>query len=71
MCIRDSFDGALTQEEIDIWRVLPADQIPTQGGRLKYESAPGVWTPVPLKTEAGDPTVVKTETSPGTWEALP
>jgi hypothetical protein len=65
------FDGALTQEEIDIWRVLPADQIPTQGGRLKYESAPGVWTPVPLKTEAGDPTVVKTETSPGTWEALP
>jgi hypothetical protein len=67
------FNGALTQEEIDAWRVLPADQVPTFGtpGRLKYESSPGVWTSIPLKTETGDPLVVKSETSPGTWEALP
>lgn len=44
---------------------------PASGGRLKYESAPGIWTPVPLKTETGGPLVVKTETTPGTWEALP
>jgi hypothetical protein len=65
------FDGALTPEEIDAWRVLPADQMPAAGGRLKYESAPGVWTPVPVKTETGELLVVKSETSPGTWEALP
>jgi hypothetical protein len=65
------FDGALTAEEIDAWRVLPADQMPAEGGRLKYESAPGIWTPVPLKTATGDPLIVKSETSPGTWEALP
>jgi hypothetical protein len=70
------FNGALTQEEIDAWRVLPADQFPDTGGpetpgRLKYESSPGVWTPVPIKTETGAPVTVKSETSPGTWEALP
>jgi hypothetical protein len=65
------FDGALTQEEVDVWRALPADQMPAQGGRLKYESAPGVWTPVPLKLATGEPLIVKSETSPGTWEALP
>lgn len=65
------FSGALTAEEINAWRVLPADQMPAQGGRLKYESAPGVWTPVPLKLATGEPLIVKSETSPGTWEALP
>jgi hypothetical protein len=65
------FNGALTPEEIEAWRVLPADQMPAEGGKLKYESAPGVWTPVPLKTETGEPLVVKSETSPGTWEVLP
>jgi hypothetical protein len=45
--------------------------MPAEGGKLKYESAPGVWTPVPLKTETGEPLVVKSETSPGTWEVLP
>jgi len=67
------FSGALTQEEIDAWRVLPATEVPTFGtpGRLKYESAPGVWTSVPIKTDAGAPVVMKRETSPGVWEALP
>lgn len=68
------FDVALTAEEIAEWMALPGDQFldpPATPGRLKYESAPGVWTPVPLKTETGDPLVVKVETSPGTWEALP
>ena len=65
------FDGALTVEEINAWMPLPADQMPAQGGRLKYESAPGVWTPVPLKTATGEPLIVKSETSPGTWEVLP
>lgn len=69
------FNGALTLDEINAWRVLPADQFPDTGGvtppgKLKYESAPGVWTPVPLKTEVGDPLTVKIETSPGVWEAL-
>lgn len=65
------FDDALTPEEIAAWRVLPANQMPAEGGRLKYESAPGVWTPVPLKLATGEPLIVKSETSPGTWEALP
>lgn len=65
------FDGALTAEEVAVWAALPADQMPAQGGRLKYESAPGVWTPVPLKLATGEPLIVKSETSPGTWEALP
>lgn len=65
------WDGCLTPEEIAAWAPLSADQVPAQGGRLKYESAPGIWTPVPLKTETGSPLVVKNETSPGTWEALP
>jgi hypothetical protein len=65
------FDVALTAEEIQAWMALPADQMPAQGGRLKYESAPGIWTPVPLKLATGEPLIVKSETSPGTWEALP
>lgn len=65
------FDDALTDTEIQAWMNLPADQMPAQGGRLKYESAPGVWTPVPLKLATGEPLIVKSETSPGTWEALP
>lgn len=68
------FSGVLTPEEIDVWRFLPANEMPPgapTGGKLKYESAPGVWTPVQLKTETGDPLVVKTETGPGTWEVLP
>lgn len=68
------WDGCLTDEEVAAWAPLSADQTPapaTTPGRLKYESAPGVWTPVPLKTETGSPLVVKTETGPGTWEALP
>lgn len=68
------FSGVLTQEEIDVWRFLPANEMPPgagAGGMLKYESAPGVWTPIPLKTDAGAPLAVKVETSPGTWEVLP
>lgn len=65
------FDDALTPEEVAAWAALPADQAPAQGGRLKYESAPGIWTPVPLKLATGELLVVKSETSPGTWEALP
>lgn len=72
------FNGALTQEEIDAWRVLPADQFPPPPGtpgRLKIETAPGVWTPVPLKFESAPgvwtPVPVKTETSPGVWTELP
>jgi hypothetical protein len=66
------YDVALTQSEIAALLGVPVTEPPPPAtGRLKYESAPGVWTPVPLKTEIGDPLVVKTETSPGTWEALP
>jgi hypothetical protein len=69
------FDGALTGAEIADWMPLPADQVPSDGGKIKYESAPGVWSAVPLKYESApgvwSPVPVKTETSPGTWEALP
>lgn len=65
------FDGELTPDEVAAWAALPADQAPAQGGRLKYESAPGVWTPVPLKLATGELLIVKSESSPGTWEALP
>lgn len=73
------FSGALTPEEIDVWRFLPANEMPpgapSETGRLKYESAPGVWTSVPLKYESAPgvwtPVPVKTEASPGDWEALP
>lgn len=64
------FDEALNAAAVANLMAQPV-ALPAPTGRLKYESAPGVWTPVPLKTETGDPLVVKTETSPGTWEALP
>jgi hypothetical protein len=64
------YDVALSAAELAALVGVPvAAPAPATGGRLKYESAPGVWTPVPLKTETGDPLAVKTETSPGTWEA--
>lgn len=66
------FNAALTQPEIDALVGVPvAEPAPPATGRLKYESAPGVWTPVQLKTETGTLLTVKTETAPGTWEALP
>lgn len=66
------YDVALSQPEIAALIGVPVTAPPPPAtGMLKYESAPGVWTPIPLKTEAGDPLAVKTETAPGTWEALP
>lgn len=66
------FNEALSQMEIAaLMTSPPGAPAPSATGRLKYESAPGVWTPVPLKTETGDPLVAKIETSPGVWEALP
>jgi hypothetical protein len=68
------YDVALSQSEIAALMAapvtLPAPPAPAATGRLKYESSPGVWTPVPIKTAAGDLLAVKTETSPGTWEPL-
>lgn len=66
------YDVALSEAEIAALIGVPVTEPPPAAtGRLKYESAPGVWTPVQLKTETGDPLVVKSETSPGTWEVLP
>jgi hypothetical protein len=67
------YDAALSAAEIAALVGVPVTDPapPAATGRLKYESAPGVWTPVPLKTEAGELLAVKTETGPGTWEALP
>ena len=66
------FDEALDAAAVAAIKNVPVTAPPPPAtGRLKYESAPGIWTPVPLKTATGDPLVVKTETSPGVWEALP